>query len=208
MNQRSLRLPDLDDGVLGPDPVRQFHQWHRLAVDQGLKLPDAMALATASADGTPSVRMVLLKGFDERGLLFYTNYHSRKGRELDDNPKASVVIHWAELDRSVRAEGIVGKIPREESERYFATRPRESQLSSWASAQSSVISGRAELDARYEEFEKRYEGTTIPCPESWGGYRIVPLVIEFWQQRFARLNDRIMYTKKKSGAWEMKRLAP
>lgn len=201
-------LPDLDDGTLDRDPIKQFTEWYRLAVDHGIKLPHAMSLATATKDGKPSVRIVLLKRVDEWGFEFYSNYDSRKGKELSENPRAALVLHWAEFDRSVRVEGVVSRLTREESDAYFATRPREGQLSSLTSSQSRVVESRAQLDERYEELRREYEGRKIPRPPHWGGYRLKPEVIEFWQQRFARLNDRIQYRLMPDGSWSVCRLAP
>jgi len=201
-------LPDLDDGTLDRNPIKQFTQWYRLAIDHGIKLPDAMSLATATKDGKPSVRIVLLKRVDERGFEFYSNYDSRKGKELSENPRAALAFHWAEFDRSVRVEGTVTKLTPEESDSYFATRPREGQLSSLTSSQSRVVESRAQLDGRYEELRREYEGRNIPRPPHWGGYRLKPEVIEFWQQRFARLNDRILYTLNPDGNWSVSRLSP
>ncbi len=198
----------LDDGVLNPDPFKQFKEWYNIAVKANLKQPDAMTLATATKDGKPSVRTVLLKQVDHRGFVFYTNYDSRKGRELSANPNGALVLHWSELDRAVRIEGPVAKISPDESDAYFATRPRESQLCSLTSPQSHVVSSRAELDSRYEELRKKYEGKKIPRPSNWGGYRLLPDRIEFWQQRYARLNDRILYELQPDGRWKMGRLAP
>ncbi len=208
MNKPPPVLPDLDDGILDPDPIKQFSEWYRFAVHQGVKLPDAMSLATATKDGRPSVRIVLLKRVDERGFEFYSNYESRKGRELSENPRAALAFHWAELERSVRVEGSVTKLTPEESDSYFATRPREGQLSSLTSSQSRVVENRAQLDQRYEELRQKYEGRKIPRPQHWGGYRLKPDAIEFWQQRFARLNDRILYTLGSDGRWSVCRLSP
>lgn len=201
-------LPPLDDGTLDPDPIVQFKQWFDVAAAAGIKLPDAVTLATASKEGRPSARMVLLKHVDAHGFVFYSNYQSRKGRELEENPYAALVVYWSALDRQVRVEGRVSKISPEESDAYFSTRPRDAQLSSHASAQSARVKTRADLDAEFEELQKVYEGKSIPRPEHWGGYRLSPAAIEFWQQRFSRLNDRILYERKANGSWSMKRLAP
>jgi len=208
MEKTYPKFPHLDVGGLDPDPIKQFSHWYDAAWAAGIKLPDAMTLATATGNGKPSARIVLLKNVDQGGFVFYTNYDSRKGAELSDNPRAALVFYWTELDRSVRIEGRVSKISAEESDAYFATRPRESRLSSLASAQSRVLSNREELDRRFEELRKQFDGRPIPRPEQWGGYRLEPDAIEFWQQRYARLNDRILYERQPDGSWTMRRLAP
>lgn len=202
-------LPYLDDGILGPDPIKHFLEWYYIAQAANLKLPDSAALATSTKRGRPSVRMVLLKEIGSDGIVFYTNSASRKGKELSENPYGAIVVHWAALDRSVRAEGAVEELGAERSDTYFSTRPRESQLSSWTSQQSMVVSSRSELDRRYEEMKHRFEGKKIPRPDNWGGYILKPDRIEFWQQRGeARLNDRILYEKQPNGSWRISRLAP
>ncbi|MDH4071041.1 MAG: pyridoxamine 5'-phosphate oxidase [Ignavibacteria bacterium] len=208
MKEKQMSLPDLDDGILDPDPIKQFNVWFSLVMDSDAKLPDAVSLATATGSGRPSVRTVLLKRADANGFVFYSNYESRKGAELAENPFAALGFHWPAFDRAVRVEGPVERLSREESERYFATRPRESQLSSLTSAQSRVVPSREDLDRRYEELRRDLEGKPIPCPSYWGGYLLKPVRIEFWQQRFARLNDRIEYTRSGDGRWGMVRLAP
>lgn len=208
MKEKHMPVPDLDDGILDPDPIKQFNQWFSLVVESGAKLPDAVALATATRSGRPSVRTVLLKRADAGGFVFYSNYESRKGAELAENPHAALGFHWAAFDRAVRVEGPVERLNREESVRYFATRPRESQLSTLTSAQSRVVSSRGYLDRRYEELQLELEGKEIACPAYWGGYALKPVRIEFWQQRFARLNDRIEYSLQRDGSWVMVRLAP
>jgi len=201
-------FPPLLEADVDRDPIKQFQRWYDEALAAKVSEPETMALATATKDGVPSVRMILLKHFDAEGFVFYTNYKSRKGREIAENPLASVVFHWPELDRQVRIEGWVEKISGEESDAYFETRPCESQISAHASAQSEVIGSRAELDRRFEELQKEYEGRPVPRPAHWGGYRLRPTRIEFWQARFARLNDRILYELQADGRWVMKRLAP
>jgi pyridoxamine 5'-phosphate oxidase len=202
------RISSFLDKDLNPNPITQFHRWFQEARAANAVQLDAMALATATKDGKPSVRMVLLKGFDANGFVFYTNYESRKGKELTSNPAAALVFHWPELERQVRIEGSVEKVSPEESDAYFQTRPRESQISAHVSAQSEVIRSREELDRRFEELQKQYEGHPIPRPSYWGGYRLKPSRIEFFQSRFARLNDRILYERQEDGSWVMKRLAP
>jgi pyridoxamine 5'-phosphate oxidase len=197
----------LNERDLRPNPFEQFQLWLDQAIAAELKEPNAMCLATADADGFPSARMVLLKGVDERGFTFYTNYESRKGEELEENPHAALVFYWAELERQVRIAGAVEKVTREETEAYFATRPRESQLGAWVSEQSAVISGRKTLEEQTVALEKWYEGLEIPAPPNWGGYRVKPDEIEFWQGRPGRLHDRLRYGLEE-GKWLVERLAP
>lgn len=200
---RGLRRADLD-----PDPVAQFRTWFEQALAAGLPEPNAMTVATAMADGTPSARVVLLKAFDARGFTFFTNYRSRKGRELDANPRAALVFFWAALERQVRIAGRVERTSRAESEEYFRTRPLGSRLGAWASAQSEVLSGRDELERRLAAMERQFAGQEIPLPPQWGGFRVVPESIEFWQGRPNRLHDRFRYTRQPDGGWHVARLAP
>jgi pyridoxamine 5'-phosphate oxidase len=186
---------------LDPDPLRQFQSW--LEESGG---DDRVALATASPDGAPSARMVLLKGADERGFVFHTNYESRKGRELAANPRAALLFYWAELGRQVRVEGRVERVTHEESEAYFRTRPRGGQLAAWASAQSEPIESREALEARFAEAAAEHSGD-VPLPPHWGGFRLVPEVYEFWQHRENRLHDRFRY-RREGGAWLIDRLSP
>jgi pyridoxamine 5'-phosphate oxidase len=189
------------------DPISLFEEWFSEAVATGMKLPEAMALATATSRGVPSVRMVLLRGLEDGRFAFFTNYRSRKGRELERNPRASLLFHWPSLDRQVRIEGAVRKLTRRDSNAYFQTRPRESQLAAWASAQSSVIPGREALEAEFERAKTRFDGNEIPCPPFWGGYHLVPTQIEFWEGRAHRLHDRWCYEKQRRG-WRVVLLAP
>ena len=197
-----VNLRDLD-----PDPIRAFAAWFAEAVSAGVAQPEAMALATATPDGRPSVRMVLLKEHDARGFTFFTNRESRKSEELDANPNAALVLHWQPLHRQVRIEGPVERIDDAESEAYFATRAPGSQIAAWASPQSRPIAGRDELDERYAEIEALFSGSDIPLPPFWGGYRVVPAAIEFWQGRENRFHDRIRYDHEADG-WTRTRLAP
>jgi pyridoxamine 5'-phosphate oxidase len=188
------------------EPLAQFHQWYSGAVAAGVVEPEAMALATASADGMPSVRFVLLKGIDERGVEFFTNYESRKGRELIANPRAALAVLWKPLQRQVRLEGAVEVLSPEESDAYFATRSRGSQLGAWASRQSEVIPDREWLEARLRETDAEYPGE-VPRPPHWGGFRLLPTAIEFWEGRPNRLHDRALFTRE-DGAWTAQRLSP
>jgi pyridoxamine 5'-phosphate oxidase len=201
-------LPELSEASIDPDPIKQFGRWFADAESAGLKLPNAMTLATATPDGMPSARVVLLKEFDATGFVFYTNYESQKGRELDENPRAALCFYWPELDRQVRIAGNVTRTTREESEEYFHTRPVDSQLGAWASSQSMVIANRDVLEGRMRELVRQYEGGEVPLPPYWGGYRLVPDVIEFWQNRLSRLHDRLRYTRQADGAWLIERLSP
>jgi pyridoxamine 5'-phosphate oxidase len=191
-----------------PDPFKQFRKWFERALVAVPKLPNAMTVATATADGVPSARLVLLKDFDQRGFVFYTNYESAKGRELNANPVAALVFYWPELDRQVRITGRVTKTTREESDEYFHTRPLDSQLGAWASNQSQVITGRDVLEKRMEALVKEYENSIVPLPPHWGGYRVSPTVVEFWQNREGRLHDRIRYSLLDDGRWLIERLSP
>jgi pyridoxamine 5'-phosphate oxidase len=200
--------PVLHESDADPDPLAQFRRWFEEAVAAGLPQPEAMALATATPDGRPSLRMVLLRGFDERGFVFYTNYDSRKGRELQANPRAALAFYWFEMDRQVRIEGRVERVTPQESDAYFRTRPRGSRLGAWASPQSRVIAGRAVLERRVQEVAAEYDGQEVPRPEYWGGQRVVPEVIEFWQGQPDRLHDRLCYRRLEEGGWRLERLAP
>jgi len=198
----SLRRFDLD-----PDPVRQFERWFAEAAG-AVETPEAMALGTATPDGVPSLRMVLLKEHGPRGLVFFSHYTSRKGRELAANPSAAILFHWAPLGRQVRVEGRVERLAVEESDGYFATRPRGAQLGALASRQSEPLETRAELDDRVEELAADFEGREVPRPPTWGGYLLVPAAWEFWQHRESRLHDRFRYEPDGSGGWRVERLFP
>jgi len=198
-----LRRADLD-----PLPLVQFQKWFEEALNSQLLEPSAMTLATADAEGRPSARIVLLKGADERGFLFFTNYEGRKGHELAANPRASLVFYWAELERQICIAGDVTKVSRTESEKYFALRPRGSQLGACVSKQSSAVADRAFLEARLQEVEKQFANREVEMPAQWGGYVLAPMRIEFWQGRPNRLHDRFQYSKQADGAWRIDRLSP
>jgi len=189
------------------DPIQQFAVWFGEALKSELLDTNAMTLATASPDGEPAARIVLLKGFDETGFVFFTNYESAKAADLDRNPRACLLLFWAALERQVRVAGHVSKTSTQESEKYFQSRPFESQIGAWASAQSRTLSDRASLEARYAELAEKYAGGPVPLPPFWGGYRVAPERIEFWQGRKSRLHDRLLYTKH-AGTWVRSRLAP
>ncbi|HET9016690.1 MAG TPA: pyridoxamine 5'-phosphate oxidase [Thermomicrobiaceae bacterium] len=202
-------LTGLSEGDLDRDPFRQFEGWLREAMDNHVNEANAMVLATATPDGRPSARVVLLRGFDERGLTFYSNYDSRKGQELADNPHVAAVFHWADLGRQVRVEGSVARVGHAESEAYFHSRPVGSQLGSWASRQSRAIAGREVLEERLRELEREYPDGSVPLPPFWGGFRVTPAVFEFWQGRPSRLHDRFRYARLPEGAgWRIERLSP
>ena len=198
----------LDEKSADPNPLKLFRRWFDEAIASGSRLPDAMTLATSTKEGKPSARMVLLKQADEQGFVFYTNYNSRKARELDENPYAVLVCYWVQLDRQVRVEGSVERVSAQESDEYFRTRPRESQLGAIASPQSEVIESREFLEQRFRDFEAMYRDRTVARPAHWGGYRLKPEMIEFWQNRASRLHDRILYQRQADGNWTIKRLAP
>ena len=200
-------LAGLAEEDLARDPFRQFEKWFQEAEAAKVTEPNAMTLATATKEGKPSARTVLLKGLDGRGFVFFSNYESRKGRELATNPQATLVFPWIALERQVVVEGTVTKVPREESEAYFHSRPRASQLAAWGSLQSSIISGRGVLEASMKILEQKYAGREVPLPPHWGGWRLSPEAVEFWQGRRSRLHDRLRYQRTKDG-WTIERLAP
>jgi pyridoxamine 5'-phosphate oxidase len=205
--RRDYELFELNESDAAADPVEQFARWFADAKTAQVLEPNAMALATADAGGRPAVRMVLLKEFDSTGFNFYTNMTSSKGRDLAENPRASLLFWWAELERQVRIEGTVSHVSREQTERYFHSRPLAAQLGAWASQQSSVLKSREELEARLAEYSALYAGKEVPVPDYWGGYRLAPESIEFWQGRASRLHDRLRYVLIE-GKWKLERLSP
>jgi pyridoxamine 5'-phosphate oxidase len=200
---RSLGEADTD-----PDPITQFRLWFDEALRSQVFDANAMSLATASTSGEPAARIVLLKGVDEAGFVFFTQYDSAKGRDLARNPRAALLFYWAELERQVRVVGAVTRVPREASEAYFATRPVESQWAAWSARQSSEIATRDDLERQFGEIKQRFADQPVPCPPDWGGFRVAPERIEFWQGRPSRLHDRLLYTKQHDGSWTRVRLAP
>jgi pyridoxamine 5'-phosphate oxidase len=205
--RKDYGLAGLAEKDLAKNPFRQFEQWFSEAEAAKIPEPNAMTLATTGRDGRPSSRVVLLKAVDGRGFVFYTNYESRKGRELADNPHAALVFPWITMERQVIVEGPVTRVSREEAEVYFHSRPRASQLAAWASPQSTVIAGRAVLEESYRVIERKYEGREVPLPPQWGGYRLSPVSVEFWQGRRSRLHDRLRYRREPGGDWVIERLA-
>jgi pyridoxamine 5'-phosphate oxidase len=205
--RREYALARLDERDAAPDPIVMFSNWFAEALAAEVDEPNAMTLATASPDGVPSARIVLLKDVDPAGFVFFTDHRSRKADELEANPRAALVFHWRELERQVRVAGAVARVSREATETYFRSRPLGSRLGAWASEQSSVIESRAALEARLRELEARFADGEVPAPPHWGGYRVAPGSIEFWQGRASRLHDRIRYTKR-GDAWTIERLSP
>jgi pyridoxamine 5'-phosphate oxidase len=202
-------ISDFPNAQNAGDPLELFRDWFAAATAAEPRLPEAASLATATRDGVPSARMVLMKGYDARGFVFFTNYESRKSRELIANPRAAMLFHWGSLERQVRLEGPVSRISQQESEAYFATRDRRSQLGAWASEQSRELASREELERRFADADLRFQGRHVPLPTYWGGYRIAPLVMEFWQGRANRLHDRLVFTRERpDDAWRASHLYP
>jgi pyridoxamine 5'-phosphate oxidase len=206
--RKEYTIAGLTENELDPNPFKQFRKWLNQALEAGLPEPTAMTLATATKDGKPSARMVLLKHVGEEGFVFFTNYESLKGRELLRNPAAALVFYWVELERQVRIIGTAKKVSREESEQYFRTRPIGSQLAAWASKQSEILQNRREIERRVLELEAQYTNKEIPAPPLWGGFRIRPTEIEFWQGRPNRLHDRLRYALARGRKWKIERLSP
>jgi pyridoxamine 5'-phosphate oxidase len=207
--RKNYSQKNLSEKEIHPDPIQQFDQWWQEAVNSTIDEPNAMTLATASADGLPSARIVLLKGFSEKGFIFFTNYNSFKGKQLSENPKACLVFFWKELERQVRITGVVARISEQESDDYFYSRPVESQVGASISPQSQVIESREWLEDQFNKFKKETDTPgSLKRPSHWGGYLVKPVIVEFWQGRQSRLHDRIEYSLSEDGSWKIERLAP
>ena len=206
--RKDYRLQSFSESDSLPDPFAQFAKWWNEALDAGVDEVNAMTLATASADAMPDARMVLLKGFDPTGFTFFTNYDSAKGEQLLENPRACLVFFWKELERQVRITGLVEKVSAAESDTYFNSRPEGSRIGAWASPQSKVINNRSWLDEQESQYRTKFQSSVIQRPPHWGGYRVKPITIEFWQGRASRLHDRLQYTLQEDGGWLIERLAP
>jgi pyridoxamine 5'-phosphate oxidase len=206
--RKDYSAESLSETDVTSNPIQQFGKWWEQVINSQIEEPNAMTVATASCDGLPSARILLLKGFDERGFVFFTNYKSYKAMQLEENPRACLVFFWKELERQVRIVGLVKKVSEEESDSYFNSRPKASRIGAWASPQSQVIESRKWIDEKYLELLENYKDTDPQRPKHWGGYRVQPIIVEFWQGRQSRLHDRIQYTLEDNGAWKIERLAP
>jgi pyridoxamine 5'-phosphate oxidase len=206
--RKDYMLQSLLEKDVEANAIKQFDKWWQEALNSDITEVNAMTLATASADGVPSARIVLLKGYDEKGFVFFTNYDSFKGRQIGENPRACLVFFWKELERQVRITGLVEKVSAAESDAYFSSRPQGSQIGAWASPQSQVIESRIWLEEREKAYAKDFSGKQLTRPAHWGGYRVKPICIEFWQGRPSRLHDRIQYTLQENATWMIERLAP
>ncbi|GAC1335969.1 MAG: pyridoxamine 5'-phosphate oxidase [Isosphaeraceae bacterium] len=206
--RKEYALAGLGESDVDLDPIRQFQKWFDQALSANLPEPNAMTLATSTLDGFPSARIVLLKGLDDRGFAFYTNFESRKGRELLSNPRAALVFHWIELERQVRIEGEVEHVSESEADAYYRSRPLGSRLGAWISKQSEVVASREVLERDFALIRSRFPNDDIPRPPFWGGFRVVPVALEFWQGRPSRLHDRLRYRKESNGEWILERLSP
>lgn len=206
--RKDYTLQELNETEVDPNPVIQFQKWFDQVCSVDIPEPNAMTVATVSSEGKPSARMVLLKAYDGRGFVFYTNYNSRKGQELIANPHAALVFWWAQLERQVRITGSVEKISAQESDEYFHSRPFKSRLGAWTSNQSEIVSSRQTLEQRLQQLQAKYEDLEVPRPPHWGGFRVIPAEIEFWQGRSSRLHDRLLYSKNNDSTWKIERLSP
>ncbi len=206
--RKEYMLETLNESGVESNAIAQFDSWWQDAITSAIEEVNAMTLATASLQGKPSARIVLLKNYDDKGFVFFTNYESRKGSELADNPQACMVFFWKELERQVRIEGVIEKVSREESDIYFLSRPKSSQVGAWASPQSKLIVSRETIEENVIKFKAKFENESISRPSNWGGYRLKPELIEFWQGRESRLHDRLQYTIQEDGIWKIERLAP
>ena len=206
--RKDYSLKTLNEEEVADSPFLQFADWWQQAIESEIDEVNAMTLATASLEAVPSARIVLLKGYDEKGFVFYTNYESAKGRELAENPKASLLFFWKELERQIRITGIVEKVSAAESDEYFLSRPTGSQIGAWASPQSHVIENRSWLERQVKMLEEKFSTEAVTRPSHWGGYRVKPVIIEFWQGRSSRLHDRLQYSLQENGSWKIERLAP
>lgn len=206
--RKDYQLQQLDEAHASTDAISQFNNWWQDAIKSNIEDVNACTLATASSNAKPSARIVLLKGFDQNGFVFFTNYQSHKGRELDENPQACMVFYWKELERQIRIEGLVQKVAASESDDYFLSRPTGSQLGAWASPQSTVITNRQQIEENVKKYEAEFENKPVTRPEHWGGYLLQPQLLEFWQGRSNRLHDRLQYNLQENGQWQICRLAP
>ena len=206
--RKDYTLQELNETEVDPNPVIQFQKWFDQVCSVDIPEPNAMTVATVSSEGKPSARMVLLKDYDGRGFVFYTNYNSRKGQELIANPHAALVFWWAQLERQVRITGSVEKISAQESDEYFHSRPFNSRLGAWTSNQSEIVSSRQTLEQRLQQLQAKYKDLEVPRPPHWGGFRVIPAEIEFWQGRSSRLHDRLLYSKNNDSTWKIERLSP
>lgn len=205
--RKDYRLLSLDEKDIDANPIKQFATWWNEAIESKVEEVNAMTLSTSTKDGKPSARIVLLKGFDERGFVFFTNYQSHKGKEISQNPFAALTFFWKEIERQIRIEGSIEKVSPEESDAYFFSRPEGSRIGAWSSPQSQIIQNRKLLEDSVKEYQSEFKNS-IPRPPHWGGYRVMPQLIEFWQGRTNRLHDRLQYTKTAEGSWKVDRLAP
>lgn len=206
--RKDYRLQSLSEEDVDANPIKQFEKWFQQALVSGIEEPNAMTLATCTTDGKPSVRIVLLKGIKENGFIFFTNYESKKGKQIHDNPFAGIVFFWKELERQVTMQGQIKKVSEQESDEYFASRPQESRIGAWSSPQSQVIENREVLEKNVAYYADKYESQNIPRPPHWGGYILIPTLIEFWQGGAGRMHDRLQYTIDATNSWIINRLAP